>query len=119
MSDEQNFEMHISVNESVEALATIVGARLYNAEDPDGPVRYTEVDAQRARFTIFAYRDRPAWSHLLCSEPFDHESIVTFLSQLGVHEDKIDVSLDVDMMPLQDIDAIRAGVANLRRRTRH
>ncbi|MDW9481741.1 hypothetical protein GOB57_24135 [Sinorhizobium meliloti] len=120
MANEQTYETYISVYEGIESLAGILGARIHDAEDVNGPVRYTEIDAHPVRFTLFSYRDRPAYSHLLSSEPFDQESIALFLSQLGVQEDMIDVAVDDESrMPLQDIDAIRESVAMLRAKTRH
>jgi hypothetical protein len=119
MADEQNYETWISVHEGIEALAGILGAKINDAEDSEGPVRYTEFDAHPVKFTLFAYRDRPAYSHLLSSRPFDQESIAAFLSRLGVQEDMIDVAVDDERMPLQDIDAIRERVAKLRIETRH
>lgn len=120
MANEQTYETYISVNEGIESLAGILGSRLHDADDVNGPVRYTEIEAHPIRFTLFSYRDRPEYSHLLSSKPFDHESIALFLSQLGVPEDMIDVAVDEEsMMPMQDIDAIRDSVAELRIKARH
>ncbi|MBY3157238.1 hypothetical protein HFO56_33475 [Rhizobium laguerreae] len=119
MAEEQKYETYISVHEGIEALAGILGARINDADDVDGPVRYAEFDVHPVRYTLFSYRDRPAYSHLLSSKPFDQESIATFLSRLGVPEEMIDVAVDDERMPLQDIDAIRERVAKLRVETRH
>ncbi len=120
MANEQTYETYISVQEGIESLAGILGSRLHDADDVSGPVRYTEIEAHPTRFTLFAYRDSPEYSHLLSSKPFDHESIALFLSQLGLPEDRIDVAVDEDtLMPMQDIDAIRESVAKLRVKTRH
>lgn len=119
VANEQTYETYISVHEGIESLAGILGARLQDADDVQGPVRYAEVDAHPVRFTLFSYRDRPAYSHLLSSKPFDHDSIALFLSHLGVPEDMIDVAVDESMMPMQDIDAIRESVAKLRIKSRH
>ena len=120
VANEQTYETYISVHEGIESLAGILGSRLHDADDVSGPVRYTEIEAHPIRFTLFAYRDRPEYSHLLSSKPFDHDSIAMFLSQLGVPEGMIDVAVDDDtLMPLQDIDAIRESVAKLRVKTRH
>lgn len=119
MANEQKYETFISVHEGIESLAGILGARINDGDDVDGPVRYAEFDAHPVRFTLFSYRDRPAYSHLLSSRPFDQESIAVFLSRLGVPEEMIDVAVDDERMPLQDIDAIRERVAKLRVETRH
>jgi hypothetical protein len=119
MANEHNYETWISVHEGIEALAGILGATINDADDQSEPVRYTEFDAHPVRFTLFAYRDRPLYSHLLSSRPVDEETIASFLSRLGVQEDMIDVALDEESMPLQDIDAIRERVAKLRIETRH
>jgi hypothetical protein len=120
MANEQKYETYISVNEGIESLAGILGSRLQDADDINGPVRFLEIEAHPIRFTLFSYRDRPEYSHLLSSEPYDHDSITQFLSQLGLPEGMIDVAVDGEtLMPLQDIDAIRESVAKLRARTRH
>jgi hypothetical protein len=119
MDNEQKYETFISVREGIESLAGILGARLNDANDEDGPVRFAEFDVHPVRFTIFSFRDRPTYSHLLSSKPFDEESIAVFLSRLGVAEDMIDVAVDEERMPMQDIDAIRERVAKLRVETRH
>jgi hypothetical protein len=120
VANEQTYETFISVREGIESLAGILGAQLEDGDDVDGPVRYALIDAHPIRFALFSYRDRPDYSHLLSSKPFDHDSIAMFLSHLGLPEDMIHVALDDNtMMPMQDIDAIRDSVAELRIKSRH
>lgn len=119
MDNEKTYETYIAVNKPIEVLAGILGAELHDATDPDGPVRFAQVRSASVKFTIFSYRDRPAWSHLQSSVPFDEESVAEFLSSMGLKEDMIDVAVDEENMPIQDIDAIREKVAQRRATTRH
>lgn len=119
MSKDTTYETYISVNEPIEVLARILGTVLHDAEDEKGPVRYAEADAKSARFTLFAYRDWPAWSHIQSSRPYDEESVAEFLSSLGIQEEAIGVAVDDRNVPLQDLDAIRESVARRRATTRH
>lgn len=120
MAQEQTYETFISVRENIEYLAAILGEPLQESEAPEGPVRFTTVDSHPVGFTLFSYRDRPTYSHLLSSQPVDPECVALFLSQLGVCEDMIDVAVDIESnTPMQDIDAICESVAKLRATSRH
>nr|WP_250808284.1 hypothetical protein [Neorhizobium tomejilense] len=119
MGNETTYETFISVKEPIEVIAGILGAVLHDSSSSEGPVRYAEFDAHPVRFTVFAHRDNPEWSHLQSSMPYDEDRVAEFLSSLGVQESSIDVAMDDKSRPLQDVDAIREKVARRRATMRH